>query len=201
MPITDNFDRPDGPLGGNWNVLRGAFLIYSHEAGDDSALDSFAVYVGTFPDEQYAQAVFRANYMGVGVRLSTAGYFATADGSQSWIYKWNGGGSFTNLASLGPGYSSGDVMKLVVLGTGLTLLKNGSSALTASDAFIASGSPGIYGGSGAGTSRLDDFQCIDTVGGGGNPWYAYAQMRERVKRTWQKGGAIWTPSYAFGNVA
>lgn len=34
-------------------------------------------------------------------------------------------------------------------------------------------------------------------GGGGNPWYAYAQQRvTTIQRSWQRSGLLWTPSYA-----
>lgn len=35
---------------------------------------------------------------------------------------------------------------------------------------------------------------ISEQGGGGNPWYAYAQMREKTR--WQHNGLIWTPAAA-----
>lgn len=34
-------------------------------------------------------------------------------------------------------------------------------------------------------------------GGGGNPWYAFAQQRERVTRLWNRRSMIFTPSYAY----
>lgn len=40
------------------------------------------------------------------------------------------------------------------------------------------------------------------AGATGNPWYAYAQMRERLRnRDWQKRGLIWTPAHALAQAA
>lgn len=40
-------------------------------------------------------------------------------------------------------------------------------------------------------------------GGGGKPWYAYAQQRIQttIERRWERRGTLWTPSYALRKAA
>lgn len=38
-------------------------------------------------------------------------------------------------------------------------------------------------------------------GGGGKPWYAYAQQRIKVERTWDKSGRLWEPAYSLRKAA
>lgn len=46
-----------------------------------------------------------------------------------------------------------------------------------------------------GTSYSSD-EPFASGGGGGNPWYAYAQMRESVGRLWRRRDRIYVPAYA-----
>lgn len=58
-------------------------------------------------------------------------------------------GVFTNLATLAGSVNFADVLRLEVTGTTLTFKQNGTTVLTANDADIIGGSPGVTGGGNA----------------------------------------------------
>lgn len=155
--FTDNFNRANGAIGGNWTNINGTFGISSNKAtsltlGADSRAQ--AVYSASFgPDsfgnDQYAQLVLADTtaYAGVVVRGSLSaytGYVAVAAGTDSAISKFVAG-TPTAVATGGPPFANGDVLRLEISGSTLTLKKNGVVVLTGTDSSISSGYAGIAG--------------------------------------------------------
>ncbi len=92
--------------------------------------------------------------------------------------------SFTQIANIAPGAVAQSLVESYGVGSG----------------FVQE----IFQGLGAGLNTWGGIAVTfkeATSGGGGNPWYAFAQQREKVRRTWDKRGVIWTPSYAFAKAA
>lgn len=151
--FTDNFNRANGAIGSNWTNLNGTFGVNANQAkpltlGADSRAQS-VWSGGVIGNDQYSQAalVNVASYAGVVVRGALAAYtcyVAVANGTDSIIQKFVAG-TGTGLASGGPAFAAGDVIRLEVKGTALTLFKNGNVVLTATDSAIASGYAGIAG--------------------------------------------------------
>ena len=85
------------------------------------------------------------------------------------IMKWNAGTPTTLFT--GTQFSAGDVLRLEIQGTTLTLKKNGSVVTTTTDSTFSSGSPGIVGFGNLTTTRADDFNAgsVSQGGGGGGP--------------------------------
>lgn len=125
--VTDDFNRADGSLGGNWTALVGSFSITSNKVEGSGAQWSFAKWAGhVFSDAQSAQVTLNTPFGAPAIRLSgtgatTAGYLVYADGNNS---KFNvmeiTAGVPTNIADRGNGVSAaGDTLMLT--GTGDTL--------------------------------------------------------------------------------
>ena len=68
------------------------------------------------------------------------------------------GGSFTQLAGSVSSASSGDIIKLTVVGNVLTLYRNGAQISTATDSTYTSGSPGIGWNWYSYTPTIDDWE-------------------------------------------
>jgi hypothetical protein len=87
-------------------------------------------------------------------------------------------------------------------GTGWTLRAHGDAGMFLQDRNEASSGtfdPAGSANSSAGWAAVAAaFKEVAGAGGGGNPWYAYAQQRVRtvIERRWQRRGLLWTPSYA-----
>lgn len=100
--------------------------------------------------------------------------------------------TFTGTPTVGNGFSVTDIVpgvNGVNYGGGLAYIVQ-TSAGSANPAWtFSSGDMGV---------ALACFKAA-AGGGGGNPWYAYAQMRERteLRRTWGRKGFLWTPEYVF----
>ena len=134
-----------------------------------------AIYNNTFDNDQYAQIkmvnVTTTGAMGIGVRLSGAG--ATLDGyaftisgnaNESSIVRFdNGVGTVLgNVGTTNP--STNDVYKLKIVGTTLTVYKNGSvftevgTSGTYTDATYSSGKAGIVGNGTYNDANADDWE-------------------------------------------
>mgnify|MGYP001609199059 CR=1 FL=1 len=130
---------------------------------------------GSFNGDQYAEMVLSAlssgNYIGVAVRTQNgahSGYGAYSDsGTNVKIVKWVTG-TPTDLYT-GAVFSPGNIIRLEISGTSLTLKKNGVTVTSTTDATFSSGLPGIVGKGNSTLSRGDNFYAgsIVTQGGGG----------------------------------
>lgn len=154
LPATDSFtDRTAATLGSNWTATNGAITDWvvnvgtgtsTGYGGSDFIVDYWNADSFTADQSSHAQINKGLNgYEGVGVHITSGfnGCVATLDGN---IYKWVSGtrstiGTFTNT------WSSGDTLKVDIVGSTLTVYRNGSSVGTTAGCSLSSGSPGIVG--------------------------------------------------------
>lgn len=152
---TDDFNRADGGLGANWSNTGFSQMTISSNAVHKVGSGSFAqryTESGAFvaPVDQYAKCVISNlpssdNRPGVICRASGASDFYQGTGSalDSKMHKCVGG-TFTELGA-GPAFSDGDTIELRVIGTSISVLKNGSVVIgPVTDTDIVSGDAGIW---------------------------------------------------------
>lgn len=180
LPATDNFNRADGALGANWTTVPGKSAIaISGNTAAASAVDPSmcAAYwnADTFSADQYAQVtrIFGAqgddNWPIVRASISAATFYRV-DTSNYITKSVNGVESYVGAVFSGFAASttSGDVIRLAVVGNVLTLYKNGVSqgSRTDSSSPITSGAPGMFLWVGSTTTNyLDNWEGGDMGGG------------------------------------
>jgi len=173
MAVSDSFDRADsGSLGANWTNCLGGFSIVSNEAqGTDFAHNIAAYTAVSWNNDQHAETVVSSSSDGgPAVRASATGggqaYVATANiGTSACRIVLFSGGSETMLTDDFCPWAAGDVIGLDVVGTTLTVTKNGTTVQTHTDATIASGSAGIK--SYNTTNHIASWSATGDIGGGG----------------------------------
>lgn len=175
MAVTDSFTRADNAdLGADWSAVgsESAWAIATNKAAPSSQFsDCSEVYVsGSFADDQYAQGVLgtittdaAGQGPGVLVRGTTAArtYYGVVCSTQGTELRKLSGGVHSALATDATIWANGDVVRLEVSGTTLTVKRNGVtiSALTTPDATIASGRPGLNFSSSSTTAcTIDDWE-------------------------------------------
>jgi putative esterase len=156
---TDDFNRANGALGGNWTAMSdGALTIAGQVAkGGNGAYSGDIRTAETYPADQSSQVEVTATQLSGGQWIGPA-VRASGGGSNLYlgIYFWNGGspelmlfkrtsGSFTQLGSSYPvsALPAGTQLKLSAAGSTLTLSQNGTARITATDTSLTSGAPGI----------------------------------------------------------
>lgn len=176
LPATDAFTDADAtPLSthnANWVYAVGSFTINSNQVSNSGAAENLARWSGdSFAANQYSQVVVAAiagvGYTGMAVRIDTGGAvtaytaaWSAASGGITYISK-KVAGTNTDLGSVAVCPSVSDVMRLEVVGTSVTLKKNGAAFIgPITDGDIASGAAGVYG-YGASTNMLDDWEAGD----------------------------------------
>ena len=158
--VSDNFNRADGGLGGNWTTVAGtsAPKIVSNtlQAGTPGALNSAYWSASTFGADQFAQASLPNSSgtqygPGIAVRLSgTKGYFLWYGNSPGTVSLWRMDGSssssWTQLAQSAPltMSPSSDVWMIQAVGSTISGYQNGNLVVQATDTNITSGSPGVW---------------------------------------------------------
>lgn len=164
----------------------------------------------TFTADGYVQAkiVNASNYGGVGFRLTGTsnatfnGYLALTDGGAIDLQLVTNGVRSGLQGGMGS-ISSGDTLKLEVVGTSLKVYINGVQVgTTVTDSTYSSGQPGMWWLGALATSL--DLWTADTIpsggggGGGGKPWYYYDAMSrnyQQRQRPWtrQRDSGLWVP--------
>lgn len=155
---TDNFNRANGGLGANWTALTDAnvtdtlTIVSNAVTGTAINLDSASYWsADTFQNDQYSQCVVAGTLggdnMGPTVRNQATGtkryeYDGGVSSGQT-LYYYDGATGWNTLASSG-GITNGDTLRLEVTGTSLVCKDNGSQTLTATDATLSSGAPGMH---------------------------------------------------------
>ena len=199
LPFQEPFTGT-GALSASWTQVAFGTPTLQRSAGlgdpsaADASHDTLAFVSGESPSaDQYAQVVINTGllstrrYAQVLVRASGTGnshtcYVFTTDGASgsghTQIQEISANETYSVVAAIATTFTSGDVMRLEVNGTGsnnLTAYKNGASVGTGSDATLTTGTfgTGVYDDT-ADTIRLDDFE-------GGN--LATAKARPFVRRT------------------
>lgn len=166
----DDFNRSDGSLEGStmsdglgaWASPAGTWDILSNEAKNSSWSSDIGIWDAAMSavGDQKAQAKVRTNDSGVIVRHNEGGagaatyYLAYLNAATIYLYRRDAGG-FSLLSSLASA-AVDDVIGISAVGTTIEGFVNGVSAGTVTDATLATGKAGLYGG-GGGTSTFDDF--------------------------------------------
>lgn len=180
---TDNFNRAnETPLsgGGNWSVgTDNPWNLSSNIAVPSSVSSDDAMHytAGTWPNDHYSKADLTVSgtgglQQGVGltVRGTTAAttyYRAVTDhaASNNVSISKMVNGVYTNLALVTSSWTDGSTWELDAQGTSLTFKRAGSTILTATDASIASGKPGIILSSNVTSASLDNWEGGDFSAG------------------------------------
>jgi len=157
MAPADNFNRADEtPLGGNWSthagVGNGCGLFSNQVIGNNAGLACSFWNATTFPDNQYSQiVVVGTGSVGPAVRIRTSVQYDAyvvympVSGTVT-IYRIQNG-TLTSLSTPNFAFAAGDVIRLTVVGTLLTVYKNGVSQGSVTDTVLATGSAGVFGDS------------------------------------------------------
>jgi fibronectin type III domain protein len=161
---SDNFNRPDGPLGPNWSGSAGGTstipVIRSNRAGTDSAFTSnrTARYSAiTFASDQYSQIYLPGPLhliamAAVRMQTSADSYYAGGFDNNNFqgvnrcrIVKYTNGVPALLTVDVNCTITVGDTIKLEVQGNTLRLYQNGVLKLTTTDpgSPYTSGSPGF----------------------------------------------------------
>lgn len=146
----DNFNRANGAIGSNWTVSAGAFNVSSNTVVGAAGGPNVASWTATaaFFSDQFSQATVVTNGGGgVAVRASltaATGYVYWVDGGNREIGRYVAG-VFTSLNTVAGAFTTGDVIRLEIVGSSLTAFRNGAVDLTVSNATITSGQPGLIG--------------------------------------------------------
>jgi len=173
---SDSFTRAnETPVASPWVTVTplGGMNLTSNALVGVASNSRASLYSGTWGNDQRVDAVVGAlstsnNYPEVWVRGSTGGngYKVYTDGSTGGtaIARMDAGAE-TIIQAVSVGFVNGDTLGIGIVGTTITLYKNGvAQTPTATDATYASGLPGA-GAYGVGT--IDDWTATD--GGGGAP--------------------------------
>jgi|SRR5882672_1616020 len=174
---TDDFNRADGALGGNWgsSLHAQAITIVSNAAttsgaGGDAAHRYTAV---TAPDDGYVQGrlpVTHADGVGAGYgviwRASSGGtYYRFIFSASGYSLDRFASGSFGATVASGSGttFAAGDIGKMKWVGNAWTLYKNDVQFATGTDGNIASGNAAglAYSSTSNAADNLDDFEFGD----------------------------------------
>ena len=199
---SDDFNKRNGGLGADWARIRGGGLsVSSHAARGRSGLAGDVWTAGTFTSNQYSQIEVTSKqlvvgqWIGAAVRVqhhgldAYAGIYSWANGSpQLMLFKRSGG----NWTQLGTGYPSGPLaagtqLKVMVVGSTISLLENGVQRLWAFDGSISGGAPGIMT---YGTGTTDNWSGGDLAGPGG--------LQVNYLRT-DANGVKWYQTISAGN--
>ena len=176
--VSDSFQRANGSLGPNWTAMSdGGLSISSGQAVGAASGDAGDLWTAdSFTSDQYSQVTMTATqltatqWLGTVVRgqnSGLSGYVA--------IYFWNNGSPEVMLflrknggwAQLGSSYATaplkaGTVLGLSAAGSSLSVTVNGTAVISATDATLTGGAPGLMtngsaraaawaGGSGSGS--------------------------------------------------
>lgn len=191
---SDDFNRADNTdLGANWNNISGStgpLTIFTNAVRWTAALDDGTeVYDGgiAWPNDQYSQCTVTGSGAsganpdtgpGVCVRGSAGtnmyrvciGFGASS--GETGIAKFVSA-AHTALGAFGTdGFVSGDVLRVEVSGSTITVFRNGTQVEQRTDTSITSGNPGLSYSSVQGDSHMDDWSGGDLqnpVTYGGSP--------------------------------
>jgi hypothetical protein len=156
--VSDNFNRANGSLGGNWTIPGGSWAVSGNQATyvtvDGSGLAPAAYTGSSFSNDHFAEATLAGSgagsggAIGVACRLSSVadtGYSVRVSviGGASTLQKYVAGAGTT--LGTGTTYAIGDVIGISCQGTTIRTYRNGLQDLSVTDSAITSGSPGMWG--------------------------------------------------------
>ncbi len=166
---SSSFAGTENPLseGGVWTIPTAHFsgMRKANGAGvaNNAGADCAAIYGGaTFSANQFSEIVLASvpaptttlwfHYCNVRMNATASMYQVTTSADTGLnhlqLFKVNNSGTFTQIGAnivLGSNMAAGDVMRLSVVGTTLTVIYNGVVVRTATDSTLTTGQPGIGG--------------------------------------------------------
>jgi hypothetical protein len=151
---TDNFNRAnEAPIGSPWattSLGAGISLVSNAVIAATPSTNHLSRYDGgiSWPADHYSQAVITnvgTNTGGPAVRVQANGdnYQIVNDSGTIRLFRVISGG-FVSLEDTAVTVANGDVIRVVASGTTISILKNGVTAASQTDANISGGMPGIY---------------------------------------------------------
>lgn len=155
LPVTDNFNRVENPLIGNWTTITNESNMLANGSTAEASINSRAGCrwnADTFNNDQYSQAKASGFHVdpnwGVAVRISPSAetlYFVEVSAT-AWDFSKIINGTYSVIGTVQSRNTSvGTVIKLKVVGTTLTCYFDGvADAYTQTDSDIASGSAGLH---------------------------------------------------------
>jgi hypothetical protein len=188
---SDNFNRAGPALGANWGQVGPAagsgeniqITASTKIYGAGASCAARWVGAGTFTNDQYSSLVILA----FSVDFNDIGVIARASADQDanrdhYIFRVRGitnamvlskcvNGTVTNLATGTGTFTSGDRIEIECEGTAIRGLKNGSVLLSATDAALTTGAPGVYATATGGPAEPfgDDWEGGAITAGGAVP--------------------------------
>jgi hypothetical protein len=183
LPATETFTDTNGTAlathNASWTVNSGSFVVQDNGCcPTGSGVENLARWnADTFNNDQYSQCVAAilatgGVQAGVAVRVSTSGaetaYGCYWDNTTAYIFK-NVAGTWEQLGATVTPPTAGQLVRLEVSGTTLTLKYDGSTQTTRTDSAISSGAAGLAGYSSGGSGYLDDWEGGNLSAGGGTP--------------------------------
>lgn len=189
LVASDNFNRAGPGLGSNWtqqNLIDGDITIYSSTRANganaqpgQNRMAAAWTGAGSFTNDQYSAIIigglsFLSNQYGIGTSVRSNGLTNTARSYyEVVVYADSGGpnyqtdvnkmvaGTYTNLVSTTtPTWANGDELSIEVVGTTITVKKNGTAlggSYTLTDSSLSTGTPGITG-TGGNTVYADNWE-------------------------------------------
>jgi chitodextrinase len=156
---SDNFNRPDGPLGPNWTVIDSNPVIHNQHIEETNATDgwdSIAIYTAmTWPDNQYSQVrVLAANEHGGAAPIVRALNTDVIEMYTLFVTGPLGTGAkltlakfithiYTEIWSSTVTVNAGDLLYLSANGSTLTVKLNGNTVTTQVDTSLTHGYAGF----------------------------------------------------------
>lgn len=165
---SDNFNRADvSPIGGNWSSPTGGggFQITTNAVRGTTGGFNVTYYNAVvFANDHDSQCVISTIHDGgPAIRVSSSAFtfyaIETFSGTDTRFIKMVAGVQTTIGSGISGTYASGNLWRLVGVGTGLEMFYNGVSQGTRTDATIASGSSGLCDFGTAGS--MDDWASTD----------------------------------------
>lgn len=190
MPVSDNFNRTEQPLSGNWTQQRveGNYNLFCTQSDgichtSTANVSNYAVWnANTFTSDQWSECKYQKTSTqnhGCGCTVRSSGittcngylllvYETYSNASRIELYKFISNAYTILGASVNDGsITDQSVWRNDVTGTTLTGTKDGTQKIQRTDSAVSSGSCGIYGNSNIGnTGVLDDWQAGGEVGVG-----------------------------------
>jgi hypothetical protein len=169
LPASDNFNRANGNLGANWTDATGtnAIQVATNALQSNGGVDALIYWnADTFANDQVADLTVTAvgdSYLGPAVRCAVNnGYGFYAGQFGRYLFKIVAGVT-TTISSDATSVTNGDVYELSVVGTQITVKRNGVDLFTPTDASLSSGRAGLAGFGSAGALRYDNWNGNNTT--------------------------------------
>lgn len=164
--VTDSFNRANStttmgvadtgqtwvPNSGTWGIDLNRARLVSATAQASTVVDS-GLADGTV---ESLLVVHAANGCGLCFRSTNDANYLTLDNATGAVYRRQAG-AFTLIGNANIGYTSGDVMAVVLSGSSIVLKKNGTSILSVTDAFNATATRHGYRADNKPEVRWDNF--------------------------------------------